>query len=993
VNELQNLSYTAATSTINISSGTGVALPTFSTTTTDAGLVTGSNGAGASMFLNGNGTWTAPVGTTYAAGTGITLSSNTFSHTAHTGDATGSTSLTVVAIRGVGVSTTAPTNNQILKYNGTNWIPADETAYAAGTGISLSGNTFTNTGDLSSVNELQDLTYTTGTRTINISSGTGVALPLFSTTSTDAGLVAGSNNGGASVFLNGNGTWSAPTGTQYTAGTGLTQSGTTFYGDYNSSLWNANKLQGNDISVTGPSANQVLKWNGAAWAPAADLNTTYQGGTGITLTGNTFSHTAHTGDATGATALTVVAIQGRSVATTIPTSGNYLGWNGSNWIPSIPTGTTYAAGTGLTLGSNTFTANNTTALWNANQLQGNSIATTVPTSGNYLGWNGSSWIPSNPTGTTYAAGTGITLASNTFSHTAHTGDATGSTSLTVVALQGRSVSTTIPTSGNYLGWNGSNWIPSIPTGTTYAAGTGLTLGSNTFTANNTTALWNANQLQGNSIATTVPTSGNYLGWNGSSWIPSIPTGTLYAAGTGITLSSNTFSHTAHTGDATGSTSLTVVALQGRSIATTVPTSGNYLGWNGSSWVPSIPAGTTYAAGTGISLTSNTFTNTGDLSSVNELQDLSYTAASRSLSISSGTGTTLPLFTTTNTDAGLVPGSNNAGATAFLNGAGTWTTPTGTTYAAGTGITLSSNTFSHTAHTGDATGSTSLTVVALQGRSVSTIIPTAGNFLGWNGSSWVPSAASGTSYAAGTGLTLTSNTFSHTAHTGDATGSTSLTVVALQGRSIATTVPTSGNALGWNGSNWLPVTGLLPTGTSGQTIRHNGTDWVATSVIYNNGTQVGIGTTAPSAGITLEVNGRIKTSTIYESSDLRYKDNIKPISNALDKTLALQGVSYTWKPEYAKKNNLTTDEKMIGLIAQDAEKIIPELVLTDDNGYKSIRYSNVVGLLIEAIKEQNKEIEKLRATQLEHNKQIDELKAIQLEQSKKIDELYKLIQKK
>jgi len=52
--------------------------------------------------------------------------------------------------------------------------------------------------------------------------------------------------------------------------------------------------------------------------------------------------------------------------------------------------------------------------------------------------------------------------------------------------------------------------------------------------------------------------------------------------------------------------------------------------------------------------------------------------------------------------------------------------------------------------------------------------------------------------------------------------------------------------------------------------------------------------------------------------------------------------------------------------------MPELLMTDQNGYKSIRYSNVVGLLIEAIKEQNKQIEQLRAVQQEQNKKIDEL---------------------
>jgi hypothetical protein len=78
----------------------------------------------------------------------------------------------------------------------------------------------------------------------------------------------------------------------------------------------------------------VLEWNGTTWAPATDDNTTYTAGTGLTLTGTEFSHVAHTGDATGSTALTVTGLQGRSVSTTAPVSGQALKWNGTAWTPA-----------------------------------------------------------------------------------------------------------------------------------------------------------------------------------------------------------------------------------------------------------------------------------------------------------------------------------------------------------------------------------------------------------------------------------------------------------------------------------------------------------------------------------------------------------------------------------------------------------------------------------------------------------------------------------
>jgi len=85
------------------------------------------------------------------------------------------------------------------------------------------------------------------------------------------------------------------------------------------------------------------------------------------------------------------------------------------------------------------------------------------------------------------------------------------------------------------------------------------------------------------------------------------------------------------------------------------------------------------------------------------------------------------------------------------------------------------------------------------------------------------------------------------------------------------------------------------------------------------------------------------------SDLRLKKDIKPLKSALSTVDKLQGKSYRWKD-----NN----EPDIGLIAQELEKVIPELVKTDDKGYKSIVYQKLTAVLIEAVKEQQQEINHL-----------------------------------
>ena len=92
------------------------------------------------------------------------------------------------------------------------------------------------------------------------------------------------------------------------------------------------------------------------------------------------------------------------------------------------------------------------------------------------------------------------------------------------------------------------------------------------------------------------------------------------------------------------------------------------------------------------------------------------------------------------------------------------------------------------------------------------------------------------------------------------------------------------------------------------------------------------------------------------SDITLKENIKVIENPLDKVKQIRGVNFSYKKD---------GRKSTGLIAQELEKVLPNAIfntheLGDDKEIKAIRYGNVVGLLVEAIKEQQEQIEELKA---------------------------------
>ena len=92
------------------------------------------------------------------------------------------------------------------------------------------------------------------------------------------------------------------------------------------------------------------------------------------------------------------------------------------------------------------------------------------------------------------------------------------------------------------------------------------------------------------------------------------------------------------------------------------------------------------------------------------------------------------------------------------------------------------------------------------------------------------------------------------------------------------------------------------------------------------------------------------------SDIRLKENIKPIESALDKVSKLQGVTFDWKE---KQEDILDIKEDIGFIAQDVQKVVPELVRENEDGMLSMRHQGVAPILLEAIKELKAEIEELK----------------------------------
>jgi hypothetical protein len=116
------------------------------------------------------------------------------------------------------------------------------------------------------------------------------------------------------------------------------------------------------------------------------------------------------------------------------------------------------------------------------------------------------------------------------------------------------------------------------------------------------------------------------------------------------------------------------------------------------------------------------------------------------------------------------------------------------------------------------------------------------------------------------------------------------------------------------------------------------------------TSVSTGSLVVNGGV--GIAGRLSVDNIVETSSIIFKENINPIDNALESILKLSGVVYD------RKDGSEINES--GLIAEDVDKIIPSLVTKDEKGNPyGIKYTKLVAYLVEAIKDQQKQIEDLK----------------------------------
>lgn len=127
-------------------------------------------------------------------------------------------------------------------------------------------------------------------------------------------------------------------------------------------------------------------------------------------------------------------------------------------------------------------------------------------------------------------------------------------------------------------------------------------------------------------------------------------------------------------------------------------------------------------------------------------------------------------------------------------------------------------------------------------------------------------------------------------------------------------------------------------------------------ITNDG-RVGIGRVDPQQ--TLHVNGAVAGVGAYLNvSDQRLKQHVTPIVNPIERLEQLRGVTFDWKRD-AHREWAFPQGRQIGLLAQEVETVFPEAVTTDNDGIKSVAYSTLIPVLVEAIKAQQAQIEDLK----------------------------------
>jgi hypothetical protein len=468
--------------------------------------------------------------------------------------------------------------------------------------------------------------------------------------------------------------------------------------------------------------------------------------------------------------------------------------------------------TTLSVSGGQLTANNGSAIWNANQLQGNPVASGTPTAGQVLLWDGSAWTATTLSGDIGSvSGTGAVQVSGLCG-----------TPLNCTAIGGLT-----GTDRKVLTWNGTQWTPwgivGDGTTTTVTAATG----NFTVSANNNSAIWNADRLQGNPVATGTPTAGQVLLWNGSAWTATALSGDIGSvSGTGAVQVSGLCG--------TPLNCTAISALGSGDNGKVLMWDGTALKWTAAFLTPSGPAG-------------------GDLS-------------------------------------------------------GSYPNPT---------------------------------VVRIQGKAIDPgLSPAAGQVLTWDATNgWWTAAGIGASG----GWAVGGNAFG---------GTNSIQVLG--------TTTNDHLQIQTGGANFINFN--TNTNASGDTVEMR---------LLSNGQLVFFtgGSTPPSYRIDLPNNtnvaiGRVRANGFATYSSLRWKEDIRPIPNALEKALALRGVNFRWKPEYGGGED-------IGFIMEEVDRVVPEVVDRDERTGEllGMDYSRLTALLVEALKQHVRTQEQVNARLQQENAEL------------------------
>ncbi|MEO8596168.1 MAG: hypothetical protein ABI759_22810 [Candidatus Solibacter sp.] len=320
----------------------------------------------------------------------------------------------------------------------------------------------------------------------------------------------------------------------------------------------------------------------------------------LTTDGSSLSWQAFGGDVSGRTgALTVTGLGGRKLGSLVPLDGQFMRWNGiaQQWEPATLAAVLSVFGrTGAVTGQsgdyNFSQIAGTVGTWQlpslagdvggtitgttVTRLQSRPVSSATPLTGQVLVWDGAQWAPQA------SAGGLASIFGRTGAVTAQVGD------YSFAQLSGVIATAQLPSAGGDL--SGALATPTVA------------------------------KLQGRTVSSSAPASGNVLTWNGSQWVPQAPTGavlSIYGRTGAVTAQSGDYSFAqlsgtassaqlpAAAGDVTGSlASNTVGKLQNRPMAAMAPAYGQVLAWDGAQWSPQ-----TVSSGGGVSGVDKTASNT------------------------------------------------------------------------------------------------------------------------------------------------------------------------------------------------------------------------------------------------------------------------------------------------------------------------------------------------------------------------------------------------